>query len=95
MFASVTAHIAALYAAFLGVGIAIGVSPMIMALTLAFSSNIMMSFTQYATGQAPVYFGTNYVPMKDWWRVGFCVSVVNIIIWFGIGGIYWHLIGLF
>jgi len=38
------------------------------------------------TGPAPVFFGSGYVEMGTWWKVGCAISVVNIVIWMGIGG---------
>ena len=35
-----------------------------------------------------------YVKLGDWWRLGAQISVVNVIIWLGIGGCWWKLIGL-
>jgi DASS family divalent anion:Na+ symporter len=29
-----------------------------------------------------------------WWRYGLLISVVNILIWVGIGGLWWKLLGL-
>jgi divalent anion:Na+ symporter, DASS family len=46
------------------------------------------------TGSAPVYFGAGYVSQSDWWVIGFIVSVVNLAIWFGVGLIWWRVIGL-
>ena len=42
-----------------------------------------------------MYFGAGYVDLKKWWGVGFAVSVVNMIIWLGIGPFYWKALGLF
>ncbi len=92
-FASTTAHITAMFAAFLAAGIALGAPPMLLALTLAFSSSLMMSLTHYGTGTAPVIFGSNYTTLAEWWRVGFVMSVVNLAIWFYIGGAWWKLLG--
>ncbi|KAH9741303.1 Dicarboxylate transporter 1 [Citrus sinensis] len=36
----------------------------------------------------------NYVPLAKWWGYGFIVSIVNIIIWLGVGGVWWKFIGL-
>lgn len=94
MFASNTAHISAMYAAFLGVSIAVGTPPMLAALVLAFFGNLMSSMTHYGTGPAPVFFGSGYVEMGTWWRLGFLISVVNIVIWLGIGGLWWKVLGL-
>ncbi|MFB3049643.1 MAG: anion permease [Acidimicrobiia bacterium] len=49
--------------------------------------------THYGTGPAPVLFGAGYVEVTDWWRLGAIVSVVNIVIWLGLGGLWWKLLG--
>ena len=92
--ASNTAHITSMYAPFLAVAIAVGTPPMLAALVLAFFSNLFSSMTHYGTGPAPVFFGTNYVEMGTWWKIGFILSLVNIVIWLGIGGLWWKLLGL-
>lgn len=94
LFASNTAHISAMYAAFLVVAIAAGTPPMLAALVLAFFGNLMSSMTHYGTGPAPVFFGSGYVEMGTWWKLGLLISVVNIVIWLGIGGIWWKVLGL-
>ncbi len=93
-FASNTAHVSSMYAPFLAVAIAVGTPPVVAALVLAFFSNLFSSMTHYGTGPAPVYFGYGYVQMNDWWRIGLIISVVNIIIWLGIGGMWWKVLGL-
>jgi DASS family divalent anion:Na+ symporter len=35
------------------------------------------------------------VDLRAWWSVGFIVSLVNIVIWLGIGPFYWKALGLF
>ncbi len=94
MFASNTAHVSAMYAAFLAVSIAAGAPPLLAALVLAFFSNLFSAMTHYGTGPAPVLFGPGYVELPDWWRLGFIVSVINIVIWLGIGGVWWKILGL-
>ncbi len=93
-FASNTAHVSSMYAAFLGVAVAVGAPPLMAALVLGFFSNLFSSMTHYSTGPAPVLFGAGYVKLADWWRVGAVVSVVNIVIWLGVGGMWWKVIGL-
>ncbi|SDL72059.1 divalent anion:Na+ symporter, DASS family [Halarsenatibacter silvermanii] len=93
-FASMTAHITAMYGAFLGVSIAAGAPPMLAALVLAFFSNLFASTTHYGTGTAPIYFGAGFVPQKTWWKTGFMISVIHIILWVTIGGAWWKLLGL-
>jgi DASS family divalent anion:Na+ symporter len=94
LFASNTAHVSAMYAAFLVVAIAAGAPAMLAALVLAFFSNLFSSMTHYGTGPAPVFFGSGYVEMGDWWKSGFIISVVNIVIWLGVGGLWWKILGL-
>jgi len=93
-FASNTAHVASMYAAFLGVSIAAGAPPVLAALVLAFFSNLFAGMTHYGTGPAPVLFGTGYVEVGTWWRMGLLISFVNIVIWVGLGGLWWKVLGL-
>ncbi len=93
-FASNTAHVASMYAAFLGVSIVAGAPPVLAALVLAFFSNLFAGMTHYGTGPAPVLFGTGYVEIGTWWRLGLFISLVNIVIWVGIGGLWWKVLGL-
>lgn len=94
-FASSTAHVSAMYAAFLAVGVAVGVPGMLLALTLGFMSNLYAVTTHYGMGPAPVLFGSGYVELKTWWILGFIMSIVFIVIWMGVGGLWWKLIGLY
>jgi len=93
-FASMTAHAGAMYAAFLGVALTLGAPPMLAALVLCFFSNLHASMTHYGTGPAPAMFGLGYVPIGTWWRLGFIVSVVNILIWVVVGGAWWKVLHL-
>ncbi len=93
-FASNTAHVASMYAAFLGVSVVAGAPPVLAALVLAFFSNLFAGMTHYGTGPAPVLFGTGYVEVGTWWRMGLLISLINIVIWVGIGGLWWKVLGL-
>ena len=93
-FASNTAHVSAMYAPFLGLALVVGTPPMLAALVLGFISNLFSSMTHYGTGPAPVLFGAGYVEVSDWWRLGFVVSLVNLVIWLGVGGLWWRVLGL-
>lgn len=92
-FASTTAHITAMFAAFYTVGIALGAPPMLFALILASASSLMMTLTHYATGTAPVIFGSGYTTLGEWWKVGFIMSVVNLVVWIAVGMIWWKVLG--
>jgi DASS family divalent anion:Na+ symporter len=93
-FASNTAHISAMYAAFLAVAIAIGAPPVFAALTLAIFSNLFACLTHYAATAAPIFFSPGYVSIGTWWKVGLMISIVNISIWLLVGGAWWKVLGL-
>jgi DASS family divalent anion:Na+ symporter len=94
LFASNTAHVSGMYAAFLAVAIATGAPPLLAALVLGFYSNLFASMTHYGNGPAPVFFGAGYVSLADWWKLGAVVSVVNLAVWYGVGGLWWRVLGL-
>lgn len=93
-FASNTAHVGAMFPAFLMVAIGLGVPPTFAILVLAFSSSLMGGLTHYGSGPAPVYYGSGYIDVKDWWRVGFILSVMNLLVWVGLGSLWWKVLGL-
>ncbi|KAF7153125.1 hypothetical protein RHSIM_Rhsim01G0191600 [Rhododendron simsii] len=93
-FASGAAHIGAMFTAFLSVASALGTPPYLGAMVLAFLSNLMGGLTHYGIGSAPVFYGANYVPLAKWWGYGFVISIVNLIIWLGVGGVWWKFLGL-
>lgn len=94
-FASTTAHIAAVFAAFYAAGLALGAPPMLYALMLAAAGNIMMSLTHYATGTAPVIFGSGYASVGEWWKTGFIMSVVSVIVFAVVGSVWWKMLGYY
>jgi len=94
-FASLTAHVSAMFVPFLVVAVAAGAPPLLAALSLAFFSSLNASLTHYGTGPAPIYYGAGYTDLKTWWGIGFVASLVNIVIWMGIGPFYWKALGLY
>jgi len=93
-FASITAHILAMYPAFVAVLLAKGAPIGLAALSLAFISSLSAGLTHYGTTPAPMFFGQGYVPVKDWWRVGLTAGLANLLIWGTVGFAYWKLIGI-
>jgi DASS family divalent anion:Na+ symporter len=94
VFASATAHITAMYPAFLGVAIAVGAPPLLAALSFAFFSSLFAALTHYGTGSAVVIYGAGYVSQTRWWRIGFALSLAHLPLWLGIGFGWWKLLGL-
>jgi divalent anion:Na+ symporter, DASS family len=94
LFASQTAHVSSMYAAFLSVSVAVGTPPLLAALVLGFLSNLFSSLTHYGSGPAPVIFGSGYVELGTWWKLGALTGVTNLLIWLIVGGLWWKVIGV-
>jgi len=93
-FASNAAHVTSMYAAFLAIALGVGTPPLLAALVLAFFSGLTAGMTHYASGPAAVLFGFGYVEMGAWWKLGALLSVVNILVWLGFGGLWWKALGI-
>ncbi len=95
LFASTTAHISAMLLAFLGVGALLippeYVVPFMLMMTA--SSAIMMTLTHYATGTSPIIFGSGYVTLGVWWKVGLFMCLLELLIFGLVGGIWWKILG--
>ncbi|GAB2027439.1 anion permease [Lactovum odontotermitis] len=94
MFASETAHTTALYSAALALTLAGGVPPMLAALMIGYFGNLLGSTTHYASGPAPVVFGSGFVKQNDWWRLCFILGLMYIVIFLTIGTGWMKIIGI-
>lgn len=94
LFASNVAHITAMYVPFLIFAVAMGAPPHLAALLLGFLSSLFGGLTHYGSGPAPILFGTGYVTIGQWWKVGAIVGFINIFIWMVIGSLWWKILGL-
>ena len=92
-FASITAHILAMYPPFLAVLAAKGAPLGLVAFAFACFTNLAAGLTHYGTTPSPMFYAHGYVSMATWWRVGAVVSVVNILIWSTAGFAWWKLVG--
>ncbi|XP_044489914.1 dicarboxylate transporter 2.1, chloroplastic-like [Mangifera indica] len=95
MFASQTAHVGALYSAFLAMHLAAGVPGVLAALALAYNTSLFGALTHYSSGQAAVYYGAGYVDLPDVFKMGFIMAVINALIWGVVGTIWWKFLGLY
>ncbi|CAD1794622.1 C4-dicarboxylate ABC transporter [Xanthomonas arboricola pv. juglandis] len=95
LFASTTAHISAMLLAFLGVGALLippdYVIPFMLMMTA--SSAIMMTLTHYATGTSPIIFGSGYVSLGAWWRIGLIMCLLELLIFALVGSTWWKVLG--
>ena len=92
-FASITAHMLAMFPPFVAVLIGIGVPPQMAVYSLLCTANLTAGLTHYGTTTGPILFGTGYVTRREWWKVGFFTSVANIAIWLTAGAAWWKWLG--
>jgi DASS family divalent anion:Na+ symporter len=93
-FASMTVHTTAMYVPFLSVAAAAGGPRLLVALSLGFLAPLSGGLTHFAGAGAPIYFGAGYVSQTEWWRNGFIVAILNLVVFVGVGAIWWKIIGL-
>lgn len=92
-FASITAHVTAMFIPFLAVTVAVGAPAGLTVLLLTYFANLSAGLTHYGTTPAPIYFGLGYVTQKRWWTIGLIASLLNILIWSTIGLGWWKILG--
>jgi DASS family divalent anion:Na+ symporter len=93
-FASITAHMLAMFPPFLAVLLVRDAPPGLTVFAFACFTNFAAGLTNYGTTPSPMFFSHEYVSLKAWWRIGFVCSVVNILIWGTAGFGWWRLIGV-
>ena len=95
LFASITAHVTVLFTTFLFLILSFDVPVMLAAMPLAYLSSLSGGLTHYGSGTAPIYYETKSVTTKEWWTIGFLISLLNLAIWGVIGGLWWKYLGWF
>ena len=86
LFASLTAHAAAILPPLLAAGVALpGLPVRTYVLLLAYSLGLMGVITPYATGPAFAYYGSGYIARKDFWRLGFVFGLIFLATLLGVG----------
>jgi L-tartrate/succinate antiporter len=77
MFASVTAHTTAMLPVMLASGAAIpGMPAQHYALLLCVTLGMMGVISPYGAGSSPVFYGSGYLPARDYWRLGGIFGVI-------------------
>ena len=76
-FSSITAHTAAVLPVVLAIGGSIANLPMpILTLLCLYSLGLMGVISPYATGPAPMYFGSGFIRKGDFWKLGLVFGVI-------------------
>jgi L-tartrate/succinate antiporter len=81
LFASTSAHTAAVLPVFLAVIVTVAGLPVKpVAMVMIYSIAIQGVLTPYATGPAPIWYSAGYISTKDFWRLGFIFGVFYLAI---------------
>jgi L-tartrate/succinate antiporter len=79
MFASLTAHVAAMLPVMLVTAMNVpGLNISLMAMLLCSTLGIMGVITPYGAGHTPIYYGSGYIKGKDWWVLGLIFGVIYL-----------------
>ncbi len=93
-FVSNSAFVASFYPVLLTIAMTTKANPMVISLLLAFFASYGALLTHYGNGAGLITFASEYVPQKDFWRVGTTMVVMALAIYFIIGLPYWKVIGI-
>jgi len=86
LFASITAQAVALLPAFLLAVLSVnGVPAKAVTLMLVYSLGLMGILTPYASGPAPIWYSSGYIPTKDFWRLGAIMGAIYLFVLLAIG----------
>ena len=86
MFASVTAHTTAMLPVMLAAGSKIpGIPTYQYALLLCLTIGIMGVVSPYGAGPSPIYYGSGYLPARDYWRLGGIFGLIFFIVFLAVG----------
>ncbi len=79
LFASLTAHVTALFPIFATVLIGLGIPPKAAVLLLGGMLGLMGILSPYATGPSPIYYGSGYIEPGKFWLLGFAFGLIYFI----------------
>jgi L-tartrate/succinate antiporter len=94
MFGSLSAHTTALMPVFLAAALPVkGMDLKLVAIGMCYTLGLMGILTPYATGPSPIYYGTGFIKLKDFWKLGFIFGLIFIgtFLIIGIPYLRWYL----
>jgi DASS family divalent anion:Na+ symporter len=92
MFSSLSAHLTALAPTFLALTAVSFGYPLVAAALFAYFSLLCGCLTPYSTGPFIIYFGYGYVQSSKWFSTGLILSLFHLIVWFGVGMMWWKIL---
>ena len=94
LLASNSAHIMALFAAFATILVAAGAPVLGVLILLGALCNSASFLTHYGCGVTPIFFGAGFMGQGEWWKIGFIITVMHIVVWMGVGLLVMKMLGM-
>jgi len=91
LFVSQTAQLLALYGIFLEVGIHAGVPPYLLAMMLLFATNFNAAITPQGSSANVIFVSSEYMSSTELYRNGLVMTMLNMVIFVGVGT-FWILL---
>ena len=85
LFVSQTAHLLAIFGAFMDVGVRVGVPAMPLAFLLLFATNFFSAITPQASSANLLFASSGYLSQRDLYRLGALTTGFNLAIYVAIG----------
>ena len=85
LFVSQTAHVLALFAVFLGVGVKLGVPAAPLAFLLLFASNFFSAITPQGSSANLLFAGSGYLTQGELYKLGAITTVFNLLVFLAVG----------
>ena len=85
LFVSQTAHVLALFAVFLGVGVKLGVPAAPLAFLLLFASNFFSAITPQGSSANLLFAGSGYLTQGELYKLGAIATAFNLLVFLAVG----------
>jgi DASS family divalent anion:Na+ symporter len=85
LFVSQTAHLLALFAVFLGVGVRLGVGAAPLAFHLLFATNYFAAITPQGSSANLLFAGSGHLTQGDLYRLGALTTAFNLVLYLALG----------
>jgi DASS family divalent anion:Na+ symporter len=85
LFVSLTAHVLALFAVFLDVGVQLGLAAAPLAFMLLFASNFFSILTPQGSGANLLFTGSGYFAQRELYRLGAITTAISLVIYLVVG----------
>ncbi len=92
-FSMLTAHIIAFSSGIFIIASGFEANPFLIVPIVAYLSSLCGCLTNYSTGPIIIYFGNGYSSPIKWFKVGAIVSIYHLLVWLGVGSLWWKIIG--